>query len=203
MIMSRLSRVICLMRQSSSNFLPNEIRMNLIVFYSNDSRMTTIRAAQNTTKPEYISRVVLDMEKMDEFSLKLSDDKKTLTILFGAVTAFIDETDRALNTKIIVLDPGHGGKDPGAVISDLIEKELNLDIAKRVQALLKKDRRFEVHMTREDDTFVELVKFLICLLFSFIPLFNILICFLVNSNFLSRYSYKGLYPFIFSFATSS
>jgi len=123
----------------------------------NDGRMTTVRAAQNATKPEYISRVVLDMTNMDEFSANLSEDKKTLTIIFGVVTAFTSQ-EEFIDKKVIVIDPGHGGKDPGAVISDLIEKDLNLDIAKRVQALLKADKRFEVHMTREKDVFVELVE---------------------------------------------
>jgi len=122
----------------------------------NDGRITNVRAAQNMTKPEYVSRVVLDMVHMDEFSTSLSEDKKTLTILFGAVSAFATQ-DINVPKKVIVLDPGHGGKDPGAVISDLIEKTLNLDIAKRVQALLEKDTRFTVYMTRENDTFVELV----------------------------------------------
>ena len=118
--------------------------------------MTTVRAAQNATKPRYISRVVLDMTNMEEYSASLSEDKKTLTILFGAVTAFNGQ-DNDINKKVIVLDAGHGGKDPGAMISDLIEKNLNLDIAKRVQALLNADARFEVYMTRENDVFVELI----------------------------------------------
>lgn len=122
----------------------------------NDGRMTTVRAAQNATNPEYISRVVLDMTYMDEFTTKLSEDKKTLTILFGAVSTFASPSYSG-DKKVIVLDPGHGGKDPGAVISDLTEKVLNLDIAKRVQALLEKDSRFTVYMTRENDTFVELI----------------------------------------------
>lgn len=122
----------------------------------NDGRMTTVRAAQNMTKPQYISRVVLDMIDMEEYSENLSEDKKTLTISFGAVPAFV-KVEEFIEKKIIVLDPGHGGKDPGAVISDLSEKNLNLDIAKRVQALLKADKRFDVYMTREDDTFIPLI----------------------------------------------
>lgn len=123
----------------------------------NDGRMTTLRAAQNATRPNYISRVVLDMTTMDEFSVDISEDKKKLTILFGAVTAFGGQ-DSVIEKKVIVLDPGHGGKDPGAVISDLIEKDINLDIAKKVQALLNSDPRFDVYMTRENDVFVELVN---------------------------------------------
>lgn len=55
----------------------------------------------------------------------------------------------------IVVDPGHGGKDPGAVRSRYREKDWNLDVAKELAALLKKGG-FEVKLTREKDTFIAL-----------------------------------------------
>lgn len=53
----------------------------------------------------------------------------------------------------IMLDPGHGGEDPGAVsdYSGIKEKDLNLDIAFKVKALLE-EYGYEVVMTRETDT---------------------------------------------------
>jgi N-acetylmuramoyl-L-alanine amidase len=48
------------------------------------------------------------------------------------------------------LDPGHGGTDPGAVRGTLVEKELNLDIALRVRALLD-STVYNVTMTRSDN----------------------------------------------------
>ena len=116
----------------------------------NNDLMTTVRAAQNATKPTYVSRVVLDMKDMKEYTTTLSEDKQSLYILFGTPIVPSEK-------KIIVLDPGHGGKDPGAIFGELYEKTLNLDIAKRVQALLSKDDRFDVYMTRESDVFVELL----------------------------------------------
>ena len=116
----------------------------------NNDLMTTVRAAQNATNPTYVSRVVLDMKNMKEYTATLSEDKKSLYILFGTPIVPSEK-------KIIVLDPGHGGKDPGAIFGELYEKTLNLDIAKRVQALLSKDDRFDVYMTRESDVFVELL----------------------------------------------
>lgn len=51
----------------------------------------------------------------------------------------------------VVLDAGHGGTDPGKIgVNDVEEKTLNLEIAKRVEALLKKED-IEVVMTREED----------------------------------------------------
>lgn len=55
----------------------------------------------------------------------------------------------------IVVDPGHGGKDPGAVRSRVREKDLNLAVAKELFKLLKKGG-FEVKITRDNDTFIAL-----------------------------------------------
>ena len=58
--------------------------------------------------------------------------------------------------KKVVIDPGHGGKDPGAISrSGLKEKDVNLDVAKRLYNLLKA-AGVEVVMTRSSDTFIPL-----------------------------------------------
>jgi len=58
--------------------------------------------------------------------------------------------------KKIIIDPGHGGKDPGAISKTGIqEKELNLDISKRLKNILEKEG-FEVIMTRNRDVFISL-----------------------------------------------
>lgn len=56
---------------------------------------------------------------------------------------------------VVVLDPGHGGRDNGARWYGVSEKTLNLDVAKRVEVLLKK-RGISVVMTRRTDTYVSL-----------------------------------------------
>jgi len=61
--------------------------------------------------------------------------------------------------KVIVVDAGHGGKDPGAIgYGGLREKEVNLAIAKRVAEFLRRDGRFKVILTRKGDYFVELYR---------------------------------------------
>jgi len=55
----------------------------------------------------------------------------------------------------IVIDPGHGGKDPGALRGRTREKDLNLAVAKELYKLLQKGN-FEVKITRENDTFIPL-----------------------------------------------
>jgi N-acetylmuramoyl-L-alanine amidase len=57
----------------------------------------------------------------------------------------------------VVIDAGHGGKDPGAVgPSGIREKDMNLDIAFRLKTLLEDRYRVKVVMTREDDVFIPL-----------------------------------------------
>lgn len=62
----------------------------------------------------------------------------------------------AFSIKTIVIDAGHGGKDPGAVSSAGIkEKNINLAVAKYLEKNLKR-RGFNVVMTRSTDKFLEL-----------------------------------------------
>lgn len=56
----------------------------------------------------------------------------------------------------VVLDPGHGGKDPGSSAFGIVEKELTLDLAKRIEKLLVA-KGISVDLTRRTDTYVELV----------------------------------------------
>ncbi len=57
--------------------------------------------------------------------------------------------------KWVVLDPGHGGKDNGAYWSGVREKTLNLDLARRVQAILK-SKGVPAVLTRTSDVYVSL-----------------------------------------------
>jgi N-acetylmuramoyl-L-alanine amidase len=69
-------------------------------------------------------------------------------------------TDSPIQTVLnplptVILDPGHGGKDDGASGNNLVEKNLSLDVALRIEQILK-PYGFPVILTRRDDTFVPL-----------------------------------------------
>lgn len=59
--------------------------------------------------------------------------------------------------RVIVIDPGHGGKDAGAVgRKGTLEKDVNLSIATALAKSLRAGGRYEVHLTRTGDDFVSL-----------------------------------------------
>lgn len=60
------------------------------------------------------------------------------------------------NVFRVVLDAGHGGEDPGAVVGDVQEKNINLAVALLVQEQLKDREGLDVCLTRDEDVFVSL-----------------------------------------------
>ena len=58
--------------------------------------------------------------------------------------------------KVIVIDAGHGGKDPGSLGANTYEKDVTLAAAKALKARLERTGRYQVVLTRETDTFIPL-----------------------------------------------
>ncbi|THD59654.1 MAG: N-acetylmuramoyl-L-alanine amidase [Phenylobacterium sp.] len=58
--------------------------------------------------------------------------------------------------KVIVIDPGHGGHDPGALGAQGYEKDVNLAAALTLKERLERSSKYRVVLTREDDTYVPL-----------------------------------------------
>lgn len=68
----------------------------------------------------------------------------------------VKKNRKPLNGALIVIDPGHGGKDPGAIgMGGLQEKSVVLDISRRVVRQLRA-KGMNVKMTRNSDVFVDL-----------------------------------------------
>ncbi len=59
---------------------------------------------------------------------------------------------------VVVIDPGHGGDDPGAIRGDLLEKDICLDIGREVARQLRKLPGYRVVLTRDRDRFLALGK---------------------------------------------
>ncbi len=89
--------------------------------------------------------VPFDPERMLKYNFLLNSQQVRLSSLFG------------LDVQTIVIDPGHGGKDPGAIGSaGTKEKEIVMDIALRLRDQLVQSGGYKVLLTRETDTFISL-----------------------------------------------
>lgn len=84
--------------------------------------------------------------KTQNFALKI-------TILLALFCLIIPAEARRYSR--VVLDPGHGGKDKGAIWGGVRESDLNLKVARKVETLLKA-RGIPVTMTRRSDQFISL-----------------------------------------------
>src|ERR1700745_3926764 len=97
------------------------------------------------------------------------DRRRMVQLLGGATlalcsglggTAWAQSSPRAkppARRPLIMLDPGHGGVDPGAIgRSGLFEKDVALATAREAARQLEATRRYRVELTRNDDEFIPL-----------------------------------------------
>ncbi len=112
---------------------------------------------------KHTSQIVQEVNKetTKQNDIKISDedtDKYVKNDTTNVVFSPLYKTENKKYNKTIVIDPGHGGEDPGAIGKyGTQEKYVNLSISKKVAKKLK-ENGFNVLLTREDDTFIPLVK---------------------------------------------
>jgi N-acetylmuramoyl-L-alanine amidase len=111
---------------------------------SNHPLIQKIRFFNYNSAPSTV-RIILDLKEKADFEILPNLDP---SIMVAAIKK---------HTIKVVIDAGHGAKDPGGIsITGKQEKDFNLTMANKVNMLLSADKRIEVLMTRNDDTFVEL-----------------------------------------------
>lgn len=66
--------------------------------------------------------------------------------------------DKSPNLPLIVLDPGHGGVDSGAIVNGRVEKDIVFEFAKALEGKLKASGHYKVVMTRDSDVFLSLAE---------------------------------------------
>ncbi len=125
---------------------------------ANSSRMVLDLAA-----PAEVTRQLALDPSGDERNYRLVIDLKATSAETFAQTSLNNQsrsraaTHRPARKPLIVIDPGHGGKDPGSLArSGRKEKDVTLAAAEEVRDQLLKSGRYEVALTRSDDTFIEL-----------------------------------------------
>ena len=99
--------------------------------------------------------------KVDDFEINSDDTFISISIR----TALEQNAENLLKQRerwlidTIVIDAGHGGKDPGAIgVTGLQEKTVNLDIAKKLGKLIESNLGIKVIYTRDEDVFIPLWK---------------------------------------------
>lgn len=103
-------------------------------------------------------RLVVQMQKTGRESfVRLAESQRLARLSEQAPAGGTGAPVREGERPLVVLDPGHGGVDPGAAATtgDL-EKDIVLAFARRLRTRLESEGRVEVAMTREDDSFVPL-----------------------------------------------
>ncbi|MFC1716067.1 N-acetylmuramoyl-L-alanine amidase [Candidatus Poribacteria bacterium] len=133
----------------------------------NDKPIKNIRAAQFD---ETTVRIVLDLEQNLDYNIfrLIEPDRIVIDISASDALPLMPPPSEqqesvplvkqlGLKVKTIVIDPGHGGKDPGAISRNgLQEKQVVLDVATRLKSLLESKGSYQIHLTRETDTYIPL-----------------------------------------------
>lgn len=108
---------------------------------------------------------------IDSFINIVNSSLQNLSIISNSSEMIISSTTKTKNVAIknidieknkwkfstIIIDPGHGGKDPGAVgYRGTLEKDIALDVAKRLEKKISKNMKVKTVLTRDEDIFLKL-----------------------------------------------
>jgi len=130
----------------SAQFAPSTVRVVLDIESISDHKIFSLHDP---------FRVVIDVKGDRPKEEKIQEITKTGKQKPGPPPSLAQQL--GLGIRKVVIDPGHGGKDPGAVSpSGIKEKDVTLAVATQVAAILHRDLHCQVIMTRSRDVFVPL-----------------------------------------------
>lgn len=141
----------------------NALRFNEQTF-KNSVVSTDLKDMKIDLLPKVGLKLTLPLEKSNVVNCYLGSDGKSVKVVIKGIKSkpsvvFCEKNSvlpRCNGKKSVVLDPGHGGTDYGAIRNGINEKDINLDVAKRVEALLA-SKGVVVYMTRNIDETVSLL----------------------------------------------
>ena len=127
-----------------------------------DGLLQRVRIGQNTLRT---TRVVVDLARYDRYRLlHLAGPHRVVIDVYGERRGAGDTPERddlpmeLRRIQTVVIDPGHGGKDPGAIgVGGLREKDVTLSLARSLRTALLA-RGFDVILTRERDETLSLLE---------------------------------------------
>lgn len=114
--------------------------------------VSKVRYALFTDQPSTI-RVVVDLNNPVTYELTNNNDGLIIVRLSTDVSTPVTPPG-GNGKKLVVIDAGHGGSDPGAIsVTKKKEKDFNLAVVLKVQELLKKETDIDFVLTRSSDTY--------------------------------------------------
>jgi len=146
----RLSNPDRLFFDLKGTFLSKAVKTSLDI---KDGILRSIRVGQYSSDTV---RVVLDIEVIKDYQVFILDNPVRFVIdVYGEGRT--SKMDMQLPKRRVVIDPGHGGHDPGAVgPNGLFEKDVVLDIALKLKKELEANSLYDVFLTRDKDVFIPL-----------------------------------------------
>lgn len=109
-------------------------------------------------RPGAARTLVIELARTDRAGFRAAAQRARASLAGRAPDAPVRAAATKQGKPVVVLDPGHGGIDSGAIVNGLTEKMVVLDFAKLVAAKLEADGRLAVVMTRSDDQFIALAE---------------------------------------------
>lgn len=104
-----------------------------------------------------LTRSIIEKQLFFDKSNEISISLRTKQDISSKITKDLEQEKKKWLIDKIVIDPGHGGKDPGAIgRGGTREKDVTLAIAHYLKDIIQENSNIKVLMTREDDRFIEL-----------------------------------------------
>ncbi|WP_245276174.1 N-acetylmuramoyl-L-alanine amidase [Methylocapsa aurea] len=117
-----------------------------------------VRAACDKSDGDGKARLVIELAKTDRAEFRAAAQSARAALAGQAQARQTQKFVAAAGRPVIMIDPGHGGIDSGAMVNGLVEKDLVFAFAKAVAAKLESDGRFMTVLTRDDDSFIPLAE---------------------------------------------
>ncbi len=139
---------------------------NLIIYLYNVSRYSETLLRQNIAgtlmndltielMPKVGLKLILPLKQGTSVDTFLGADARAIKIVMKNSKLFPVTKKKKASGKTVVLDAGHGGSDCGAIRNGINEKDITLDVTKRVADILSA-KGYNVELTRGNDLFVSL-----------------------------------------------
>ncbi len=148
---------------ASSGVITDYIDVNNQLILSFENGLVDIPTGKYNINDNFINTI--EIEKTQNTAIIIINFNRKINYNVDSTSSFFKLNARSENTiptnpsgKTIVIDAGHGGKDPGALsILGFKEKDINLSIALKLENALKQ-KGYNVIMTRSTDTYIDLYE---------------------------------------------